>query len=378
MKLGKINGIVIKLHFSTLLIIVIVAYFSATYYLSLVPEAGILDLLFVGIINGIIFLVSIFIHELCHSLMAQHYKLKVSEIELFLFGGVSKIEEEPKTPKSEFFISAVGPLSSLIMGFIYLILYFLDFLFALSLPTWILVTFFYSGYTNVMLGLFNLLPAFPMDGGRVLRAYLWNRRKDIISATKTATKIGKFLGYVLVALGILQLVSLGQYAGLWLIFIGLFLASASKKSYAQTVNEYILSHIYVKNISISQKYVLHYELPLIDALKDYFVNFNQLYYPVVSEPGKFVGIIHLNDIKNVPIEERSKYIVGNIMRDITLFPVVYYEETSRDVIKKFSTIANELHIAIIKESENGNIINFLSEKELMNALKNIKIYKQQV
>jgi len=375
MKLGTIKGIVIKLHFSTLLIIVIVAYFSATFYLSLVPEAGILDLMFVGIINGIIFLVSIFIHELCHSLMAQHYKLKVSEIELFLFGGVSKIEEEPKTPKSEFYISAVGPLSSLIMGLTYLILYFL---FPKPLPTWILVTFYYSGITNFSLGVFNLLPAFPMDGGRVLRAYLWNRRKDIISATKTATKIGKFLGYVLVALGILQLVSLGQFGGLWLIFIGLFLASASKKSYAQTVNEYVLTHIYVKNISVSQKYVLHYELPLIDALKDYFANFNQLYYPVVSEPGKFVGILHLDDIKNIPIEERSKYIVGNIMRNIALFPVVYYEETSRDVIKKFSRIENSLHIAVIKESEIGNIINFLSEKELMNALKNIKIYKQEV
>ena len=375
MKLGTIKGIVIKLHFSTLLIIVIVAYFSATFYLSLVPEAGILDLMFVGIINGIIFLVSIFIHELCHSLMAQHYKLKVSEIELFLFGGVSKIEEEPKTPKSEFYISAVGPLSSLIMGLTYLILYFL---FPKPLPTWILVTFYYSGITNFSLGVFNLLPAFPMDGGRVLRAYLWNRRKDIISATKTATKIGKFLGYVLVALGILQLVSLGQFGGLWLIFIGLFLASASKKSYAQTVNEYVLTHIYVKNISVSQKYVLHYELPLIDALKDYFANFNQLYYPVVSEPGKFVGILHLDDIKNIPIEERSKYIVGNIMRNIALFPVVYYEETSRDVIKKFSRIENSLRIAVIKESEIGNIINFLSEKELMNALKNIKIYKQEV
>ncbi|HEY0090154.1 MAG TPA: site-2 protease family protein, partial [Candidatus Lokiarchaeia archaeon] len=315
------------------------------------------------------------IHELCHSLMAQHYKLKVSEIELFLFGGVSKIEEEPKTPKSEFYISAVGPLSSLIMGLTYLILYFL---FPKPLPTWILVTFYYSGITNFSLGVFNLLPAFPMDGGRVLRAYLWNRRKDIISATKTATKIGKFLGYVLVALGILQLVSLGQFGGLWLIFIGLFLASASKKSYAQTVNEYVLTHIYVKNISVSQKYVLHYELPLIDALKDYFANFNQLYYPVVSEPGKFVGILHLDDIKNIPIEERSKYIVGNIMRNIALFPVVYYEETSRDVIKKFSRIENSLRIAVIKESEIGNIINFLSEKELMNALKNIKIYKQEV
>ena len=375
MKLGTIKGIVIKLHFSTLLIIAIVAYYSAIYYLSLVPEAGILELLIVGIVNGIIFLISIFIHELCHSLMAQHYKLKVSEIELFLFGGVSKIEEEPKTPKSEFFISAVGPLSSLIMGLIYLSLYFI---FPKPLPTYsyiLLVIFYYSGITNFSLGVFNLLPAFPMDGGRVLRAYLWHRRKDIISATKTATKIGKFLGYVLVALGFMEFLLLGQFGGLWLIFIGFFLVSASKKSYSQTVNEYILSHIYVKNISISQKYVLHYELPLIDALKDYFANFNQLYYPVVSDPGKFVGILHLNDIKNVSIEERSKYIVGNIMRDLTLFPVVYYEETSREVIKKFSRIANELHIAIIKESENGKIMNFLSEKELMNALKNIKIYK---
>ncbi|MHA2088583.1 MAG: M50 family metallopeptidase, partial [Promethearchaeota archaeon] len=169
MKIAKIKGIEIRLHLSTLLIIALVGFYAASLYAALIPNASIIELITVGLINGIIILASILTHELSHSIIAQRNGLEVTEIELHLFGGVSRIEEEPHTPRAEILIAIVGPLSSLLIGIILLVLFYLP----LSIPTFLVVTFFYSGISNIGLGIFNLLPAFPIDGGRVLRAFLW-------------------------------------------------------------------------------------------------------------------------------------------------------------------------------------------------------------
>ena len=358
----KIKGIKIKIHFSTLLIVALVGFYSAAFYLSLVPDASIWELTLVGVINGIIIIFSILIHELSHSLMALRHGLKVSEIELYLFGGVSKMEEEPRTPKSEFIISIVGPLSSFILGTVFLMFLYLP----IFLPVWVLVTLFYSGITNIGLGIFNLLPAFPMDGGRVLRAFLWNRKKDLLSATKTASKVGTFFGYSLMVLGFIQILFIGL-GGFWLILMGSFLSSAAKRSYYQTKNEVMLSNIIVRDI-LAQKFVVPYELPLIDAIRYYFMAFNQYYFPVV-DGGEFVGILHLEDIKQIPIEKRTEYIVGDIAKNLSEFPIVFDEESGKDVIKKLRKMNKKPYIAVVKEREEQNIIGFIGESEVISAIK---------
>ncbi|MFW9784562.1 MAG: site-2 protease family protein, partial [Candidatus Heimdallarchaeota archaeon] len=244
MKIAKIKGIQIKLHFSTLLIVALVGFYASNFYSALTPGASIIEIVAVGIINGIIILLSILLHELSHSIIAQKFGLDVTEIELYLFGGVSKIEEEPRTPKSEALIAIVGPLSSLIMGGLMLIGFFLP----ISIPAFLAVTLFYSGFSNIGLGIFNLLPAFPIDGGRVLRAFLWNRRKNLISATKSASRVGVGFGYGLMAFGLFQIFTSGLINGIWLMIMGSFLRSTARQSYVQTINEVTLSNIGVKEI----------------------------------------------------------------------------------------------------------------------------------
>ncbi len=369
MKLGKVRGIAIKFHFSMLLIVALVGFYAANFYLETVPNAPMWELLLVAILNGIIIVFSILIHELSHSLMALRYGLKVSEIELYLFGGVSKMEEEPKTPRSELVISVVGPLSSFILGIICLIIFFLP----IILPMWLLVTLFYSGITNIGLGIFNLLPAFPMDGGRVLRSILWNKRKNILSATKTASKVGRFFGYSLMVLGFIQMIFGGIFSGFWLVLMGSFLSSAAKKSYEQTVSEVALSSISVREILVgARKFVIPFELPLIEGLRDYFIVFSQIYFPVVREGGEIVGIIHLEDIKKIPIEHRYRYIIGDIMNSISDFPIIFKEDTGKDVMKKLLKMEKKPYIAIAKERETQNILGFISELEIIRAL-NVRI-----
>ncbi len=374
MKALTIKGIKIKFHFSTMIIVGFVGFYAATYYKSSVPNVSIWELILVGLINGIVILFSILIHELCHSIMAQRYGLRVSEIELYLFGGVSKIEEEPKTPKSEFIIAGVGPLSSLLIGGGGLLIVFI--LTPINLPAWLIFTLFYSGIMNIGLGFFNLLLAFPMDGGRILRAIIWKKRNNILSATKTATKIGKFFGYSLMILGSIQMILGwlgglgGLFGGFWLILMGLFLISSAKKSYYSAVNEGVLSNITIKDLLSSQKLVIPFVIQLNEALRDYFTIFKQNYYPVVNE-GEFIGIVHLDDIKRIPLEQRSELIVGDVMKKFSEFPSIYedFPGTGKDVIKILNDIELEPRVLVVREKEHQNIVGLIDEEELIKAVK---------
>jgi Zn-dependent protease/predicted transcriptional regulator len=370
MKLGTIKGIEIKLHFSTLLIVGLVGFYAAIFFLTLVPEASLVDIILVAIINGIIILFSVLIHELFHSIMAQRYGLKVSEIELYLFGGVSKIQEEPKTAKSEFIISFVGPLSSLFLGIIFLMLLILT---PNNLPLWLLATFLYSGISNIALGFFNLLPAFPMDGGRVLRAYLWQKRKNLLSATKTASRVGVFMGYSLMVYGIFQIFFLGIFGGFWLILIGSFINRSARNSYIQTLNDVTLSRIDVKDIINPLKLEIPSNKLVSDAVRDFFIPYKKTNFPVVRE-NKITGIINLEDIKKIPDGQRSKLLVENVERNLSEFPTVKLHETGKDAMKKLIQIKNSPHVLAVKDTVDEKVIGLISEQDIYAALKFCELY----
>lgn len=365
MKLGTIKGIKIKLHFSTLLIVGLIGFYAVTFFLDLVPEASLIDIVLVGIVNGVIILFSILIHELFHSIMAQRYGLKVSEIELYLFGGVSKIEEEPRTAKSEFIISFVGPLSSLLLGVLFLAFFIFT---PINLPIWLFVTLLYSGISNISLGFFNLLPAFPMDGGRILRAFLWQRRSNLLSATRTASRVGIFIGYSLMVLGFIQIFLFGIFGGFWLILIGTFLNKSARRSYIQTVNEVTLSHINVRDIRDPLKLEIPFDMLISDAMREYFIMYKKSKFPVVRE-SKITGFIDLNDIKKIPAEQRTRLIVGDVERKLSEYPSIYIEETGKEAMRKFIGIRNKPHVVAIKERVDDRIIGFIDEQDLYLALK---------
>ncbi len=365
MNLGKINGIQIKLHFSTILIVALVGFYSATFFLSLAPEASLIDILLVGIISGMIILFSILIHELFHSIMAQRYGLKVSEIELYLFGGVSKIEEEPKTARSEFIISFVGPLSSLLLGVMFLVFFIVS---PNTLPVWLFAIFLYSGISNIALGFFNLLPAFPMDGGRILRAFLWQRRNNLLSATKTASRVGVFIGYSLMVYGFIQIFVLGVFGGFWLIIMGSFLRKSAKRSYIQTVNEVSLSKINVRDIINPLKLEIPYDILINDALREYFVRYKRTKFPVVKN-NKITGMIDIADIKKLPIEQRSRLYVEDMQRKLSEYPSINMEDTGKEAMRKLVQLRNHPYVVVVKEKANDKIIGFIDEQDLYLALK---------
>ena len=364
MKIGKVNGIEIKLNFSTFLIIGIVGFSAATLYYNLVLAASIIALITVGIISGVIILLSILIHELMHSFLAQKYGLIVSEIELYLFGGVSKIQKEPETPKSEIVIAIAGPLSSIIIGLSFLLILFL---FPVVLPPILYVTLLYTGISNIGLGLFNLLPAFPIDGGRVLRAILWSRRGNILSATKTASRVGSFFAYGLMAYGVLQSFLFGIFSGFWLVIIGSYLNRQTKLAYIEVKNESMLSSFYAREMISTPRMEIPFDTLLSDAVKEYFMVYKRKYFSVV-QGDKIVGVIHINDIKKIPFNQRHQYIVGYVMRKASGFPSIDEREKGNEVMKKLVLMKTNPHLVVVKQTNDEFVLGFIGEDDIVSSL----------
>lgn len=368
MRIGKIRDIDIKLNISTLLIVALIGFYSASLYVDLLGrDVALGELFLVGILNGIILMVSILLHELMHSIMAQKYGLKVREIELNLFGGVSKIEEEPRTARSELIISGVGPLTSLILGVSALLFSFLP----IPLPAFILFTLFYSGLTNILLAVFNLIPAFPMDGGRVLRSIIWQRRKDLVSATKTASRVGVIFGYIFIFLGIAQMLLLGVISGIWLLFIGTFVISAAKNSYTQTLYQMQLSHINAREIIRVPRIFIPAEMTVEEALHRFFMVYKYPYFPVI-QGALIVGLIHVDDVKKIPAHLRFQTNVGNMMREISEFPQVQSDKNGKDILNLLNQMGDIPHIAVV-EDENNRLIGFIGTEDIVAALKYAQI-----
>ena len=365
MKIARVKGIDIKLHLSTFLIIGLVGFYAALYYVSIVLSPSLLELFIVGIISGIIILVSILLHELAHSVVAQKYGLIVSEIELFVFGGVSKIEKEPETPKSEIIIASVGPLSSLLIGLVFLLIIFIS---PISLHPIIFVSLFYTGVSNISLGLFNFIPAFPIDGGRVLRAFLWYRKGDILSATKTASKIGNFFAYGLMGYGFLQILLFGFINGFWFVIIGSYLNRQTKQSYMQVKNEAMLSEISAKDMISMPQIEIPFETLVEDAVRKYFMVYKKPYFSVIQKD-KIVGIIHMDDIKKIPIERRKEYIVGYIMTKISGFPNIDEGESGNAVMKRLIYTKDKPQLIVVRGNDNNYILGFIGEDDLISTIK---------
>lgn len=365
MKIGRVRGIVLKLHLSTLLIIGLVGISAASFYFTIVLTPSLMELFIVGILSSVIILISILLHELTHSLVAQKYGLIVSEIELFLFGGVSKIEKEPETPKSEMVIAIVGPLSSLIIGFSFLIVVFLS---PIILSPIIYVSLLYTGISNIGLGLFNLIPAFPIDGGRVLRAFLWYRRHDILSATKTASRVGSFFAYGLMVYGVLQAFLFGFFNGFWLVLIGSYLNRQTKQAYIQVKNEAILSTLYAKEIMSIPHLEIPFDTLISDAMKNYFMIYKRLYFSVI-QGDTIVGVVHINDIKKIPQNQRHQYIVGYVMRKASGFPSIDEKETGKEVMRKLVLTKNNPRLVVVKETNDDYVLGFIGEDEIISTIR---------
>ncbi len=361
MQIAKIRGIAIKLHYSTLVIVGLVGLSAAQFYLEVSGGAVPLsDLIFVGLSSGMILLFSILLHELMHSFTAQHYGLTITEIEMYLFGGVSKLHEEPKSPKEEFLIAFVGPLTSIMLGIGFFLLRSLD----LRLDAAIDAIFWYAGLSNIVLGVFNLLPAYPMDGGRLVRAILWRKRGDLLSATRSAAKAGEFFGGMLIFFGITDVFLTGTIGGIWLVVMGLFLRSAACNSVGATVLMSKLKGITAQDIMSTPFMVVPNNVSLAEVKETYFKRSKMPYLFVENEEG-LIGVIFAEDFRSLNPLSLKELGVLTLVQPFGLLSEVNAETEADKIISVFGEQNKpRKSVLIVKSPLTGKPIGIIGPREL--------------
>jgi Zn-dependent protease/CBS domain-containing protein len=296
--LGRVLGIPIQLDYSWFLIFALVAWTLASgYFPSEFKNWPTAEYWLVGIVTAIVFFLSVLLHELGHSIVARHYGIPVSSIKLFVFGGVSQIETEPPSAKVEFLMAIVGPLVSFALAGLFA---GLGVAFASVAPLLALAK--YLAYINGALGLFNLIPGFPLDGGRVFRAIVWGVTDNLRRATVIAGNLGRFIGFLFILFGVYQVFAGNLINGLWIGFIGWFLESAAMSQVQQQRVHDLLAGRRVSQ-AMSTNYTSILPDTTIQTLVDQHILGNGQRSFVVKEGDKVAGLLTLHEIKELPRAE---------------------------------------------------------------------------
>ena len=270
----------------------------------------------IAIISALLLFVSVLLHELAHSLVARARGLPVQGITLFLFGGVSSIAEEPEKPTVELSMAIVGPLTSLILAIIFWVLFQV----VGNQATPIAAILYYLALINTLLAIFNLLPGFPLDGGRVLRSILWGTTGDLLKATNIAAMVGRLFGWGLIAFGLFQLISGSLLGGLWIAFVGWFLSNAANTSRQEMTLRGQLSGVRIKDVMYPNPESISPATTVAELAWDIFRQRHRRAVPVCQDD-RPVGIVTITDVKELPQDKWAETPVENIMTREPLYSV---------------------------------------------------------
>ncbi len=361
-KIFSILGIDIYIHYSWFIILALVTYSLAfSYFPAQLPGQTKSTYWLMGGVSALLLFASVLLHELAHSVVAREGKLKVDKIVLFLFGGVSQIAEEPKSAKEEFKMAFAGPLISFILAGIFGIIWVFI---MLPLRHQVLSSIFsYLAIINLILGVFNLLPGFPLDGGRILRAYWWNKTKDLHRATLLATNAGKGLSILMILLGAFQIFAGYLIGGVWLIFIGFFLRQAAEAGYQRVMVQDLLSGVKVKELMSQNPVCVSPEMSVSQVVEEYFMRYRYTSFPV-CQSGQVLGIITLQSVKEIPRENWKDETIRDSFTPVSPEHILHPEDETIEALRKIITS----DLGRLPVVENNRIVGILSRKDVMNLL----------
>lgn len=310
LRIGKIVGIDLYIHAGWLIILVLLTWsLAGDRFVQLAPTWTNSTYWITALITSLLFFVSVLVHELAHALLARVHGLTVTRMTLFIFGGIEELEQAPRSPGSELQIALVGPGISLLLASLF---------YGLTLPfantgTPEEAVLDYVAFINLALGLINLLPGFPLDGGRIMRALLWKFTGDYRRAARTATLAGQSSAYLLIVLGIGGFFTGNFFDGMWIIFIGWFLLSAGQSAHTQELIQTALRDVTVKRAMNPAPVTVPANISVQKLFDEYFQPMNISSAPVM-QGGYLAGLVTLAEVSQVQRENWGKTPVGYIMR----------------------------------------------------------------
>ena len=319
-RIGRFFGIDVNIHYTWLFAFALITYSLAVgYFPAVSPELSATAYWALGAIGCIGLFLAVLIHEYSHSLVARSKGLPVKGVTLFIFGGVSTIEEEAHDPSQEFIISFVGPLASFGLA---LLFWLIGVAFGTAGPFGALVSYLFL--INLALGIFNLLPGYPLDGGRVLRAIIWAITGSPRQATKIAATVGQVFALILIAFGVIQILGGNFLGGLWIIFIGWFLNGAAESSQRQSAMTETFRGVRVRDVMTTDPPVVQPSLSVRSLIDDFALRRGAralLISRNADAKAPIAGIVTLTDVHKVPTEDWDATSVGEIMTGAPLISV---------------------------------------------------------
>ncbi|MBT4446399.1 site-2 protease family protein [archaeon] len=361
-KIGRFFGIDLKLHFSWWLIALLLAWVLATnFFPTFYPELSTKQHWAVAIVSALLLFVSVILHELSHSFVARKKGIHVHSITLFFFGGVADIESENMKPMDEFLMAIAGPLFS----------FFLAGVFALIFQNttnslFINAISFYLFQLNLVLGIFNMVPGYPLDGGRAFRAILHWYYKDLRKATRIASYVGKFFALFLIFSGIVQVIT-GAFSGIWLILIGFFLHFVAGLSYEQVIFYDVLSRWEVSKFQQKAKssMMISGNINLKKFIQDNLANKHKLF--IVKKGSSPDAIVDLTSLQSIRGADLEKFKISDIAIPLKKLGTLTPDQTAYTAFKKF--LATKSHVLVVKKTlDSPKIEGLVFKEQVMNAL----------
>lgn len=309
-KLFKLMGFEVGIDASWIIIAILIAWSLSTGFFPFqYKDLSTRTYWMMGIVGAIGLFLSIIAHEFCHSLVARRSGMPMKGITLFIFGGVAEMGEEPPHAKAEFQIAVVGPLSSIAIAMVFYAVYALGS--AGGWPPPFNGVIVYLAMINALLAVFNLIPAFPLDGGRILRSVLWGWKKNLRWATRVASGIGSGFGIFFIVLGVFRIIAGNFVGGMWLALIGLFIQSAAKMSYQQLITRKALEGEPLKRFMNSNPVTVPPSTTIEELVEDYIYRHHFKFFPVTRN-GQLSGCITTQQVKEIPREQWRQKTVGEI------------------------------------------------------------------
>ena len=362
--IGRIIGIPIRIHWTLWLVFVLIAWSLADGYLPMTYGSKLTQTedWIVGVVSSVLLFVSVLLHELSHSYIAKKNGLPIARITLFFFGGVSEMSEEPRDPGLEVRMAAAGPLTSFaiagVLGGMWIAGNLVGF------PTAVIAILGYNALINVGLGAFNLIPAFPLDGGRVLRGSLWQGSRNLLKATRSATRVSEIFSLLIIAAGLLLIVVTGDFFnGIWIIFLGWFIRSGAETSLQQTQVSEALHGVSVEEVMTKNLLTVPPDLTVQQLVNEYFLVHPHGGYPVV-QGDQLLGIVTMSSVRSITRERREIERVSQAMvpfeRIVTIGPTA----SAADAMQKIA----QANVGRLLVTDGQKILGVVTRGDLMKTI----------
>lgn len=364
--LFTIFGFKVSIDLSWLLLVVLVAWsLAAGLFPARFGGHAPATYWWMGAAGALGLFLSIVFHEFWHSLVARHYGLPMRGITLFIFGGVAEMEDEPQNAKTELLMAIAGPISSAVLGLLFLLAYWGSR--TVKWPGPVGGVLMYLGWLNLVLAAFNMLPAFPLDGGRVLRSILWYAKADLGWSTRIASALGSGIGMLLIVLGLLTFIAGAVIPGIWYFLIGMFIRGAAQMSYRQVVIRRALGGEPIAHFMQSDPVTVPPSLSVRDLVDDYFYRYHYKMFPV-STNGNLVGYITSKQVRDIPRDQWEQRRVQDLLVPCSSQTTI---PPDTDAMKALS-IMNRTGNSRLMVVEGGHLVGIITLKDMLRFL-NLKL-----